>query len=1008
MPLGLFVHGGKYIRVNNTGNRLSVFPPHEAQQLGLPPTPRLHQRIRGDIAQELLSPAAQPPTSAPETPLLSQGDAAWLVPLRLSHLVPDIGFTKSLFGVRMPEQPSTVVVQLEKHWFYASRGFAQRSGTHAFDRLDPDVPDDKLLIDRFLELKQHLKTHSPQLRRTANFRNVERQLDASQPPTRRPRPASWTADEAMKIFTSEKAQRAFVAANKASMASRSRFDAKRDEFDLAVYRTLLGPDMVFETDGEWNIGNTAGVADLKSRLRECNFAFASVLTPYGRKVYFSLSGGARAAGLSLAIHDKMGEAEEVTIGPVAFIDAKRRLARFRHESPDSPSKTALQVNLPVLDPACSSNVDHVNDAEQIIATVVARDARTVPLIGGIHFNTLLDTCDSCASTLALLQTQTQRPVSVIYHRDYGVTTANSRDRTILAIQQVAKAINDLHAGRMTGNVAEMVAVARKLPVPPLVASLSNALLRFDGSFTDAAYLGLISNACYLRLLGVLARNEVIETTAVVDMLLSAQGRAYVSLLATRVATHPLLARAWASLLHELKAAGAQRAALLRVLLSKPDGSGRCFYVELLRAPHAPGDARNALLAWLKSAGLVPRPRELPAYVSLMRTCKLSLRLLLQADSVSALSFEHVTLDALLREARESLSLTALDTADNARLAQRMRESMPTIRIAEQRAFREMVEQQVQAAWKDVLPESTAPSYIAKDIIEQYGPDYGAALSSARKAAREAIIEQEVAAYAEFQRRHPGASQEVLEAQFEACLRSARATYMATIADDAQSCVASSIVSATALQSATGAKHAVSKEKMRERSKRAVRSARQDASEAAAQASENARKETVRQQAEATASSARIEAQKIAAAHALVSVGSAAHTAATHEAQTLARQKAQAVSKTAALQAHADACKTAKQEATTQARVAVADRVKQASHAHAPAHAPAPQAEPSAPASQASDQPAGEASTGLEHIAWPRVPAKSPSPDEIEVRLRALRSREGRDRSTPLQPRLRNE
>ncbi|AJP57319.1 hypothetical protein UC34_10495 [Pandoraea vervacti] len=982
-PMGLFVHNDQYVRVNTSGSRLSVLSADNAQLAGLPPVPQHLDTIEGRLADT--APIAQTQRAAAQSDMSTQPPSSSLVSLTLTNLVAGIPFEKTVFGMRLPGQPSSIVVQADRHRYYVSHRFRPESASNAFHRLDPDVPDDKRLIDLYCEGKQQFKTPAAELRRTSSFRNVLRQLEAQAPPRPKSRPLSCASDEAVRIFTSQNAQQAFVCANKASLSSRNRFHPEHNGFDLAVYRTILGPELVFETDGEWNIGHAAGVADLKSQLRENNFAFASVETPSGRKVYFSLSGGMRAKDVTLAIHRTMGDADEVAIGPITFIDAKRRLARAVLESPDSPSKTAMQMNLPVLDPACATTADRVNDAEQIIATVVARDARHAPLVGGIHFNTLLDTCDSCASTLALLQTQTKRPVSVVYHRDYGVTTANSRNPTILAIQQFAAAVNELHAHLITGDIAAMIHVARRLPVPPLLDALSNALLRFDGRFTDAAHLGLMSNACYLRLLGVLARTEIVRTRTITDTLLSPEGKAYVSLLATRVAMHPMLARAWVSLLDDLKKAGADRVVLMRVLLSKPGGCGRCFYVELLRAAHTPGDVRNALVAWLKSADLVPRLRESLAFVSLRTAVKLTARRWLQVDVAQPLTFEHVTLKEVLLSARESLSLSALNTADNLRLATKMREAMPTIKTAEVRAFRDMIDKLVAKAWHDVLPNSAPPAHIAKAIVETHGAEYGSAVAAARKQARDAIIDEHVAVYAEFQRRHPGASQDALQSQFETCLRAARAAYLATIADTAEP--AATVTSSTQSQAERSAQEAARKAKMRKHTEAALTSAHVSALSAAVQAANDAMRENVRRQAEDAACAAKVDARKAAAMQ--------AEQAAVHAAAIVAGQAKQWVRHEVNRQAQDAACDDARAQATQTRAARGAERSGERGGERAaqtmPSQGTSPHADVGAATAGAANMP-----EGLENVYFPAVPEGPPqrAPREHEMAYRLARLREG--------------
>ncbi|WP_150666318.1 hypothetical protein [Pandoraea commovens] len=883
-PIGLFVHNQQYVRVNPSGSRLSAFSSEDANAMGLPPTPAFNDSIKGRISSELPTPSSANTGSTGDEGA-SRPEPS-LVPLVLSDIVQGVPFEKEIFGARIPGTTSTVVVQVEPDRFHSSRMRQDHTGQVTFDWLDPRVPEDERLIEQFREIKHQIKTDTAELHCTESFRNVVHQLEAEQVRSGKTRPSSAVADDAYRIFTSEQAQRKFVDGSKASMSRRDVFNAERDEFDLAVYRTVLGSDLVFETDGEWNIENPAGVADLKSSLRESNFAFAAADTTAGRKVYFSLSGGARVDGLKLAIHESMGDADEISIDDLTFIDAKRRLAKYTRGTPDATGQSSVQMNLPVLDPECNTNIDRRYDAEQILAAVIAREAREHPVTGSIHVNTLLDACDSCAGALGMLQTRTNQPVSVVYHRDYGVTTANSRNPAVRALQEFSASINELHGHLITGNFAQMYKVGRRLPTPQMLGALTDSLVEANGSYTNTAQLAIYGNSYYLRLLGVLTRTEVVRSDKVSDALLSPEGRAYVSMLGRRVAANPMLARAWASLLHELKEAGVPRDTLLEVLLSKPSGSARCFYVELLRAPHLPRDGRDSLVAWLEEAELVPGIRELPHYVSLRRTLTLATRLLIQVQPAECLEFNDVTLKEVLVQAREVLSLSALDAADNQRLANRLREAMPTITIAEQREFREMIHDTLKEEWQKVIPDTEPPSHIATTLIDDLGPSYGRALIGGRKAAVDAIIARRTAAYAEFQQRNPTASQKALQDVFDAQVREARKEYRTVL---------------------SGASDAAS-ENLTTSASRAVQSVKTTLA-----------KQQVRQQVEDAAQAARSEAAASAKSQAEQASSSAAKYAAEREAKSMALDAA----RVASLQAYTEANKAAKQKAEAHVRIDIA-------------------------------------------------------------------------------------
>ncbi|MFK0375615.1 hypothetical protein [Pandoraea sp. NPDC090278] len=862
-PIGVLVNNQQYVRVNPSGSRLSAFSSEDASAMGLPPTPAFNDSIKGRISSELPM-----PSSASSGPMGDEGasrPAPSLVPLVLSDIVQGVPFEKEIFGARIPGTTSTVVVQVEPDRFHASCMRQDHAGQVTFEWLDPGVPEDERLIDQFREIKHQIKTDTTALHRSEGFRNVVHQLEAAQVRSGKARPSSAVADDAYRIFTSEQAQRKFVDGGKASMSRRDVFDAERDAFDLAVYRTVLGTDLVFKTDGEWNIANPAGVADLKASLRESNFAFAAADTAAGRKVYFSLSGGARADGLKLAIHDSMGDADEISIKHLTFIDAKRRMERYTREASHTSSQSGVQMNLPVLDPECNTTIDRRYDADQILAAVIAYEAREHPVTGSIHFNTLLDTCDSSAGALGRLQSKTQQPVSVVYHGDYGVTTANSRNPAVRALQVFSASINELHGHLITGNFAQMYKIGRRLPTPAMMSALTDSLLEANGSYTNTAQLGIYGNSYYLRLLGVLTRTEVVRSDSVTDALLSPEGRAYVSMLGRRVAANPMLARAWASLLHELKEAGVPRDTLLEVLLSKPSGSARCFYVELLRAPHLPRDGRDSLVAWLDEAELVPGITELLHYVSLHRTLTLATRLLIQIQPAKCLDFKHVTLKAILSQAREVLSLSALDEADNQRLANRLREAMPTITIAEQREFREMIHDTLKEEWHKVLPDTAPPSHIAQTLIEDLGPWYERALIDGRKAAVDAIITRRTAAYADFQQRNPSASQKVLQDVFDAQVREARKEYRTVLSGASDT--ASENLTTSASQAVQSVKTALAKQQVRQQVEEAAKATRSEVATTAKSQAEQASSSAAKYAAEREAKNMALDAARAASLHA---------------------------------------------------------------------------------------------------------------------------------------------
>lgn len=894
-PFYVFVQDGRYLKANATGKQVSPLSRKEAERLGLPPAPALSGTIHGTI--DAVSP----------TPLPLAKDGSRLVPVTLRDLVQEVPYEREVHGLQFADRQATVVVQADSGRLYACASAHQRCGTGAFRELDPEVPDDQQFIDAFHECRQQLKATPSSLGNDGSFRNIVRHIEQriAQPT------APWNAnatppqdarDAAYEVFTSAPAQRRFVDDIKASLRRRERFDAGKHEFDISVYRAILGPELVFEADGQWNIGTAAGIADLRTHLRDGNLAFAGVDTAKGGSaVYFALSGGNHKDTLQLRIHDAMGENDEVRIGRVRFVDARRRRARLRAD-PGARVGEDIQVNLPSLDPTCKTFIDRVNDAEQIIASVLLHDTRDDPVTHRIHVNSLLDTCDACASTLSMLQTATGQSVNLIYHHDYGVKTANSADRKIRAMQRLAATANAIREHLMTGDFPALAAVSRRLPTPDMVEALSHWLIVDRTEFSDAARLAHRSNAQYLRMLASLTRNAALAPHDVTAMLLSPQGRAYVALLGRRVAMHPELASAWASLLGELREAGSPRATLLRVLLSKPEGLHRCFYVELLRAPHVAGDARNALVAWLKSANLIPTPAELPAYVSLRRAVTLSIRLALRTRSAEApLTFHYVPLKDALDTVRTLLSERIIVESEGERLATKLREVMPTVTIAEQYEFREMIHDAVSQAWKQTLPGTAPPSDIARRIMSDTSPDYRRALGSARRSLVDAVIVDEVQAYAAFQRDHPTASPAALQDEFDARFRSGRAAYRDAVLGSGDSPRDADI---------PGGEHA-----------------RASAQAQAAKVTAARSRALARQQANAAARTAQLAADARAASTARES----AMASAAHEAREASQREAKRVAleqaRQASLAASLEASKQAAQHALEKARSEAFDRAE---------------------------------------------------------------------------------
>lgn len=482
--------------------------------------------------------------------------------------------------------------------------------------------------------------------------------------------------------------------------------------------------------------------------------------------------------MTLHIHEAMGDGDEITINDITYVDARRRVKRVLQSAPGT--QTTGLVDLPVLGEGKGDVPSRFKDAEQTIAAAIVHDMRYRAIVTGIHFNSLLDTCDSCASALSILQTLTGHAVDFVYHRDYGASAESSTDGTIRTLQTLLATASALRAQGMVNDAAAKCMTARRLLTPEVLQALAIGLRYAHGDNADQ--LAFRVNVDYLRLLAGLVSEKTLPARAVLNALSSEAGLNYASLLGHRAPALETLAHAWADLMHEIADKRVSREPVLRVLLGRSGPYQASFLVELLNAPREPSDCRRALLNRLHAERLMPSFDDLRAIEGPLGAAILVFRLRLHQKPAPEMALGQHSVPAVIDDIRRVISEKVLLRLEADRLRTRLHELMPTVTISEQQAMREMVGNVVQNAWQKVLPGEHPPSEIARQVLDDIGPGYGRDLARSRKAARDTIIRVEVSAYIEFLRANPDADVDAVKTAFQAHVASAKAAHRQLISD----------------------------------------------------------------------------------------------------------------------------------------------------------------------------------------------------------------------------------
>ncbi|ALS61351.1 hypothetical protein AT302_17790 [Pandoraea norimbergensis] len=215
------------------------------------------------------------------------------------------------------------------------------------------------------------------------------------------------------------------------------------------------------------------------------------------------------------------------------------------------------------------------------------------------------------------------------------------------------------------------------------------------------------NVDYVQLVAGLLNDNIVSSRAILNALSSVEGRRYISLSGHRASELQPLAEAWASLLHELLAAGVPRAQVLSLLIRMPAG-GTSFFVELLNAPRVPNDCRRALFNRLSADNLMPTYREIRQVEGRLGAMILTFRLRPRRQTIPPISTTLHAVEQVIDHIREAISEHVVLKLEADHLSTRLREIMPYVTINEQRALREMVIEAVQTAWSQVLPGETPP------------------------------------------------------------------------------------------------------------------------------------------------------------------------------------------------------------------------------------------------------------------------------------------------------------
>lgn len=808
-----FASEGLFATVSEEDLQPSALSARGARRFGLSSKPDYHPHIIGVV-------------SARNAPLSkAQGDAA-LVRVELSDIVDGVPFEKSVVGVQLTNT-GHIVVCADANAFYATSTIPPKATQVRFRRLDAGNRDDQLKIDEYLAHKRQLKADAMVNNPPLTAMNVARTL------TRRAgSPDKETVRTALDTLISPVELTSYVENCRAQLRSRKRFDAHFHKRDLEIYRTLLGNDLVFKENGQWNISHDAGIADLRMHLMSGNLAFAVVGAESGVNVYFATSDSERLEGLRLHIHEAMGDADAVDIGDTTFIDAKRRLARIATLS-NAPGPSRARVNLPTLAPPGARQPERCRDAEQILAAAIEHDMREDPIITGIHVNSLLDTCDSCAVALPILGQITGQDITFVYHRDYGVTSAISEDRRIRMLKMLATTGNQLRGALVNGDHPTLRRVSNALLVPEMLGVIASTL-HISSRSEAHPKIYPIANALYLHLLASLIREDAIFGNDTVAMLRSNEGKTYVALIGYRIRNDPYLACAWCTLMRELTLAGVPAEALRAILLARANQHLRSFWLELLSARSTTrenhldqvyhllkqDDLNPSLANSRRECGLLDALR-----IRALRYLKISRRAPVKEDRSQGVGSP---IPEVLEAIRTVISERSVIELEQERLQNELREAMPTMTLGEQRELRNMITSLVNEAWRAELPGESPPSDIVQSVLASVGPGLGRHLSAYRGPAIREIIDATIERYGKHLYRYADATEEEMAAAYREHVKSASTQYEALLADKVSSDTQSSGGVQTGIQAQVSAEARIVKERL---DRKAAKTAQQTAARA---------------------------------------------------------------------------------------------------------------------------------------------------------------------------------
>ncbi|AKC70482.2 hypothetical protein MB84_14820 [Pandoraea oxalativorans] len=812
-----FAIEGLFATVSEEDLQPSALSARSARRFGLPPKPHYRPYITGVV----------PARNAASCE--GQDDAA-LVRVDLSDIVDGVPFEKSVVGVQLTDT-GHIVVCADADAFYATSTVPSGANRVRLRRLDPNNRDDQQKIDEYLAHKRQLKADAMVNNPPLTAMNVARTL------TRRAGPPDIdTVRTALNTLISPVELTSYVENCRAQLRSRQRFDAYFHKRDLEIYRTLLGDDLVFKENGQWNLSHDAGIADLRMHLMSGNLAFAALGAESGVNVYFATSDSERLEGLRLHIHEAMGDEDSVTIGDITFIDAKRRLERIATIS-KAPKASRARVNLPTLTPPGARQPERFRDAEQILAAVIEHDMREDPIITGIHVNSLLDTCDSCAVALPLLGQITGQDITFVYHRDYGVTSPNSEDRRIRMLKMLATSANRLRDALLNDDYTTLREVSKTLLVPEMLGVIASTL-RISATSATFPRIYPIANALYLHLLASLIRANGSFGNDTVAMLRSDEGKIYVALIGYRIRNDAYLARAWCTLMRELTLSGVSAETLQAILLARANQHLRSFWLELLSARSTTrenhldqvyhllkqDDLNPSLTNAHRERGFVEAMR-----IRVLRYLKISRRAPATADRFASAG---KSIPDVLEAIRTVISESNVIKLEQERLRNELRETMPTMTLGEQRKLRDMVTTMVDEAWRAELPGESPPSDITQSVLASVGPRLGRHLAELRGPAIREIIEATIERYGKHLYRYADATEEQMAAAYREHLRSAGTRYAALLADDVTSDTSGSGGVRPEIQTQVGVEARILKERQ---ARKAARTAEYAAAKARAEA-----------------------------------------------------------------------------------------------------------------------------------------------------------------------------